>query len=139
MTEPNKELLEAGATGVILGGVIWPLRKLALKQNRVVTPLVVKLGPAFKQFSKGVKTADNLVGVVTDEMFNDLSNMVFTALTRSHPTLKRDEFDELPITIFELFQAFLPIAEQTGLFRAAKAGENPPAPVTEAGSQTGTA
>ena len=84
---------------IILAGRNWRVPILAPRQNRVVLPGLLALGsdPA--------------------EDYDTLCDVVFAALSRAHPELDRDEFDDLPIATYELLDALPTIAKQTGFLK----------------------
>ncbi len=57
------------------------------------------------------------LGVNPATQYDTLLDIVFSALTRGHPALARDEFDDWPIATYELLDALPVIAQQTGLMR----------------------
>ena len=50
-----------------------------------------------------------------------MAEAIFTAMTRGTPGLARNEFDNLPVSIEELFAALPIVAQQTGLLKKAGA------------------
>jgi hypothetical protein len=85
---------------IIIAGRAWRIPLLAPRQNRVVLPGLMRLGkePA--------------------EQYGTLLDIVFAALTRAHPSIAREEFDDWPIATWELVESIPVIAKQTGLLRA---------------------
>jgi hypothetical protein len=169
-TEPNKLLLDGSTPTIRLAEKDWPVPLLAPKQNRVVGPAIVRVMDLLRklvselyaeltpeqveQFGGEQQTKNRLFQtpllvsrfmVAGAQGFDDLCTAVYHALTRAHPGLTRDEFDNMPVTTLELIQASGIIAQQTGLMQrpaAAAAPENPsPAPegATATDSPTGTA
>ena len=112
-TEPNALLLsDESVPRVPLGGVAWPIPRLAQKQNKRVTPLIVKHRKALRKMNLGQDALDAL----TEEAIEELGTVVYVALTRGHPDMTRAEFDDMPIGVLEILAAFPVVAAQTGLF-----------------------
>lgn len=134
-TEPNKAFLQdESVLTVTLNGQKWPIPKLAPKQNEVVVPLVLELVPDLMDAIDFVvvdgekKQRMNMVRLartLSPKGMHDLYTIAFTALTRAHKELLREEFDEWPIGTMECVEAVLVIAKQTGLLRDKKPGEAP--------------
>jgi hypothetical protein len=74
---------------------------LAPRQNRVVIAGLIALGRR------------------PEAQYDTLLDIVFAALTRAHPALTREEFDDWPIAAWELLDALPVIAKQTGFLRSA--------------------
>ncbi len=51
------------------------------------------------------------------EQYETLLDIVFAALTRAHPSIAREEFEDWPIATWELVESIAVIAKQTGLLR----------------------
>jgi hypothetical protein len=81
---------------------MWPVPHLAPRQNRIVVPALVRLGAQ------------------PQERYGALLDMIFAALTRAHPDLDREEFEDWPLPACELMDALPVIARQTGLMREAR-------------------
>ena len=92
MTEP----------AITLAGRAWPIPLLAPRQNRIVVPGLMDLGAR------------------PETQYDTLLDIAFAALTRGHPALARDAFDDWPVATWELLDALPVIAWQTGLMRAAR-------------------
>ena len=106
---PNKALIDGVTPCVTLAGQDWPVPMLAPRQNRVVVPAIGRWA-----------RSDH--GLISTEQFDDAVMIVHTALTRGHPELTREAFEDLPITTLELMSALPVIARQTGLFKPPAAG-----------------
>jgi hypothetical protein len=89
-----------GDPTITIAGRAWPVPLLAPRQNRVVLPGLMRLGkePA--------------------EQYETLLDIVFAALTRAHPSITREEFEDWPIATWELVESIPVIAKQTGLLRS---------------------
>ena len=104
---------------ITLGGKEWTIPPLAIKQNRIIDPLIMSLIPFFTNVSDG----KSMTGLAQAE-YDALLTITYTALTRGEPSLKREEFEELQISLPELVEAFSVIAQQTGIFvKGESAGE----------------
>ena len=102
-----------GAPKIKLAGKEWPVPLLAAKQNKIIDPLIMKLIPIFAAWKEDKGRA---LSQVAEEQYESLQIICYTALKRANPQLTRDEFDDLPISLHEMIEAFPVIAEQTGLF-----------------------
>jgi len=85
---------------IVIAGRSWHVPLFAPRQNRIVVPALLRLAAC------------------PEEQYNLLLDIVFAALTRGHPEIVRDDFEDWPISIHELFDALPVIAEQTGLLRS---------------------
>jgi hypothetical protein len=86
---------------ITIAGRAWRIPLLAPRQNRMVIAGLMALGRR------------------PEVQYDTLLDIVFAALTRAHPTLPREEFDDWPIGTYELLDALPVIAKQTGLMRRA--------------------
>ena len=101
----------ATARTVRLAGRDFHVAPLSLRQILAIADHVPKLS--------GIG-ADNLSG----ERLAPLAEVLWQGLRRAHPTLTRDEFFDLPITLAELVAALPTVIEQAGGRRVdAAAGE----------------
>ena len=91
----------AGARKVRLGGHEFQVAPLSLRQILAIADQVPKLAAI---------TADN----ISAERLMPAAEVVWHGLRRAHPTLTRDEFFDLPITITEMFSALPVVIEQAG-------------------------
>ncbi len=80
-TEPNALLLDGTTPTIKLAGRDWPVPLLAPRQNRIVVPAIGRWAragdPAF-----------------STEQYDEAIAIVHAALTRAHPTLTREEFED---------------------------------------------
>lgn len=142
-TLPNRVLLDEDTVPQItIAGKAWPIPMLAPKQNVKVVPAILRVVPKILATGNGEGKFDlkKFAEAVDEASYADLLNIVFLALTRGHPDLSRDEFDNMPVPTMDLVLAVIVIASQTGVI---KAGMKPAGDVQlgEAGagnSQTGT-
>ena len=97
---------------IVIAGRAWPVPLLAVRQLRIVIPGIVGLGTAPARH------------------YDALCDIVFTALTRAHPGLARDAFDDMPIPAWEMVDAVAVIGRQTGMLRSkpARTGKTPELP-----------
>ena len=86
---------------IILAGRAWPVPKLAPRQNRIVVPALLRFGTG------------------AEAHYDLLLDIAFAALTRGHPEIVRNEFENWPIATHELLDALPVVAKQTGLMRMA--------------------
>ena len=84
---------------ITIAGREWRISLLTPRQNRVVLPGLMHLGrePA--------------------DQYERLLDIVFVALTRAHPAITREEFEDWPIATWELVESIPVIARQTGFLR----------------------
>ena len=94
---------------ITLGGKEWPIPQLAVKQNRIIDPLLIRIIPSVGGDRSG------LLGRLAPH-YDALLEICYTALTRGNPELTRQQFDDLPVTLVEMMNAFNIIAQQTGIF-----------------------
>lgn len=92
----------ATAPRITLGGKSWPVPLLAFRQNKHITPLVMSLnGMAPDTYSE----------LEYDKIFR----ICYIALTRASPDLTFEQFEDLPVSVFETIAAFQVIIVQAGL------------------------
>ena len=119
MTEPGPH--DADAPTVELNGKTWPIPPLAIKQLRKVRRPLIDLTDAIAA-AGWAKLGDFFVSL-SEEQYSALLDVVFHGLTRAHPDLKREEFDEWPVHDTDLLRAFFVVRAQSGLFVMAPAEE----------------
>jgi hypothetical protein len=110
--KPNQRELNNGCPTMTLGGVEWPVPALAIKQLRQLTPIITRY---FQRFKDAANTAD-VVSRFDESMITDLLDIVFIGLTKAHPDISRDEFEEMSVSLSELREAVMVVVQQTGLF-----------------------
>jgi hypothetical protein len=147
--DPNEHAKSAGAPCVRLAGKEWPIPLLAPRQNRIVVPAVAKITKRMRDIAEqkfgsldAQEKADLIAALgsetelrsrlwrVTDfsfeiianlesEFFDLVSDALYWSLTRAHPALTRQQFDDMPIGMIEMVDAVGIIAQQTGMMRRA--------------------
>jgi len=117
----QQESTGTAVPAITLGGRAWPLPKLAPRQNRIVVPALLALVPKILQARDAADKAGEtgsyatLARYLDTGMYDTLSALVYTALTRATPSLARDAFDDMAIDTFELLAAVHPVARAAGL------------------------
>ena len=171
MPEPNAVAKSAGAPTIHLAGKDWPIPLLAPRQNRVVVPAVAKVTKRMRdiaeqklalleadekqQMIEAVGSENELrsrLWKVTDfsfeiiqrlepEFFDIIADALYWALTRAHPQMTRQVFDDMPIGMAEMVDAMGIVAQQTGMMRKVEPSAAPLAsgPEPSPSSPTGTA
>jgi hypothetical protein len=87
------------------------------------------LGPEVTLRTRVWETTDFALEVDT-EFLDDLGTALFWALSKAHPYLTREEFDDKPIRIIEMLQALSIVAEQTGMLEKRDPSVGPLAAMT---------
>ncbi len=125
---------------ITLAGREWPIPLLAMRQNRVVVPALMKVMPTVARLALATESNDFAMMLsslsLTTEEFDLIADAVHAAITRGTPGFARAEFDELPISVAELFGALPVVMSQTGMMKAA---EGPNMGEATAGKSIGTA
>lgn len=140
MVEPNPQLLgDPTVPTITLAGKAWPVPMLAPKQNKHVVPTILKVVPHVLAAGdgKGKFDLDRFAKAMDTTTYDALILVTWMALTRAHPSMTREEFEEMPIGTMELVLAVLIIAQQTGVIRPGKAGEPKTGEAPAGNSQTG--
>lgn len=109
VTIPNEKELANNCPTINLAGQLWPIPVFAFKQNKIIVPIVIRLGKPGSLSDLNEKTMD------------DLGTAVFFALTRAHSTITIKEFEDWPIATADLIAALNVVAEQTGLLKPGEA------------------
>lgn len=99
----------SGAAIITLAKREWFVPVLAMRQNRVAVPRLIRLMPMLEKMQKKPD-------VLSEENVDAIIDVVHAALTRAYPALTREEFLDLPISTQELIWALAPILRQTGAF-----------------------
>jgi hypothetical protein len=92
-------LISTSDPTIVIAGQKWPVPLLAPRQNRIVMPALMQLGTN------------------PEENYEILLEIAFVALTRAHPGILREAFEEWPIPCYELRDALPVIAKQTGFLK----------------------
>ncbi len=115
---------------VMLAGVAFEIPQLTPRQQRVVVPAIMRLTDIMTKREEFMKQ-------MTTDQFDMLIDLVFVACTKAKPTLKKDDFLNMEITVRELLEAIPLIMKQTGIMKETPAGEEQSASVNP-NSLTGT-
>lgn len=115
--QPKAGIDCASAGIVTLAGVEWFVPLLAMRQNRVVVPRMLKVLPLIDAARD--LDSDAYIDVFNEETLDMFTHIVHAALTRAYD-LTLDAFLDLPITPREMMAAMPVIVKATGFFR-----ENP--------------
>ena len=134
MTEPTEH--PPPVPTVTLGGRAWPIPELAIRQLRVVRRPLIDLTDAIA--ATEAETTGERVMRLSTVQYEAMVEVVYQGLTRAHPKLSREEFLDLPASDMEIFQAFLVVRSQSGLFVTASEAR-PPGEAAAEPSPTGTA
>lgn len=126
-TRPNQREIDAGEPTVEYGGKLWPVPMLSIKELRLVQTKIDRLAEII--IEKETPQRD-----YTPEVLEDLSYVLYVALTRAHPELPRAEFDDMKTSRRELVLAFLLVLVQANGVRPA-----PPKPADGQGEAQGSA
>jgi hypothetical protein len=120
----EKTSANARVSMITLAGHEWALPTPAPRQNRIVVPALLALVPKILKARDDADAAGEkgsfaaLARYLDTESYDTLACLVFAALTRAHPELDRESFDDMAITTFELAAAVVPIARAAGLLKA---------------------
>jgi len=120
------------APKITLGGKEYPIPLLVPRQQRVVIPRLLQL---FKDVSAGGQIS--MTNLDTAK-FNDIYEIVHTAITRAQPEMKFEEFLDLDAAPSELIASLNTIARQTGLIKQAAPGVSVPGEAAAASLPIGT-
>jgi hypothetical protein len=105
------------APKVTLAGKEFPIPLLVPRQNRIVIPKLIDLMKGFTE--GGALSAINITMKLTTQQYDDLSEIIWVALTRATPTLTKDDFLDMPIDLMELIAAMDIVAQQCGVMKRA--------------------
>lgn len=119
MTEPA--VLPEDVPAVSLGGRLWPIPELAVRQLRVVRRPIIDLTEAIE--ATETQSTGQRVMALGAEQYQAMIDVVYHGLTRAHPALTRDEFFDMAASDAELFLAFLVVRRQSGIYVLRPAGE----------------
>lgn len=113
MTEPAK-YDPATMPAVEWAGKKWPVPELAVRQLDLIWDDTLALTEALtceQQDEFGRK-----LYALTGEQMAKLRGVVYVGLTRAHPELTREEFDDVPATPAEMVVAFFVVRAQSLIF-----------------------
>lgn len=131
MTEPayyNPETTPA----VSLAGKLWPIPELAPRQLRLIRRDLIDItdliqprsaapGDDADQRAVAVSTGERVMKLPNDQ-FGKMLDIVFHGLTRAHPALTKEEFDDWALADADVFAAFLIVRKQSGIYVEVKSG-----------------
>ncbi len=108
--KPNSELVSPGCPIITLAGREWFVPVLAMRQNRIVVPALMRLLPVLGaiESSPTALSADALESLIT---------IAHAALTRAYPSLTMEDFLDLTISPLELIAAINIIGRQAGALK----------------------
>src|SRR5580698_494172 len=109
---------------VTLAGKTWPIPELAIRQLRLVRRPLIDLTDAIAA-TESETTGERVMRLSTAQ-YEAMVDIVYQGLTRAHPKLAREDFLDLPASDMEIFQAFLVVRSQSGLFVTAPQTEARP-------------
>lgn len=142
---PNQELLDDPEVPTITIGfgakaVKWPIRRMSVRQNRRIIPLLAEVLPPLMEAQK----KGEMSGFIRSGTDDRLYKIIFIALRRGHPDLSEAQFEDFELGVAESFDAITTIGLQTGLYSKVdigakrKSGELPGGEqAVEAAPQTG--
>lgn len=99
---------------VTLGGRSWNLPPTPLKYIKKLVPLLSRMS--------------NIdIGKATEDQMNDFYEVAFIAVQSADPSIKREAFEDMPITMREVLASIPVLTEQAGLKwrEGAPSGEAP--------------
>ena len=102
------------APKIKLGGVDYAIPQLAIRQLRVIVPLFTYM---VEKKSRDVEEANS------ETYISKLFDIIYVALTRAYPDLKKEDYLDWPVTQAEALTALQVILKQSGLVDAAEALE----------------
>jgi hypothetical protein len=120
-----------GALVIKIAGMERFVPVLAMRQNRVIVPLMLKVLPLIEAAGarKDPDTGELVMPPpeVTIRLFSEdtlevMTRMVYTALTRAYE-VTLDEFLDEPVSVHELTLAMPVIVKQTAFFKAVEEGQ----------------
>lgn len=129
MTEPA-DYDEKATPTIALGGKKWPIPELAPRQLRHIRRALLDMNRRFNAAGKDDK-GSVLVELTDVEYVSLLCDPIYWALTRAHPTMTREEFDDMKLSDTDLALAWFTVRNQSGIFTIvgasdAPAGDTPP-------------
>lgn len=113
-----------GDPRIKLGAEEWPVPRLAPRQNRIIEPRIMPLlralYPRYQEVQK-LAAAGQLppadFQLMSEEQYDTALDCIAAALTRAHPTFKRDDLlDMESVTSVQLIAALTVVMQQTGVF-----------------------
>jgi hypothetical protein len=125
MVKPDRKLLKTDDTAIDasisvirFGGEAWPVPKLGIKQLKLINTKLDRLWEI-------LITNQAPMNTLSDQDWEDLGYVTYVALTRAHPDLTMDEFEDTGTDRQELVFAFMPIiTAASGRKKETKPGES---------------
>jgi hypothetical protein len=102
LLQPVSSIGAMSTPTILIAARKWPVPLFAPRQNRIIVPAMMNLGAR------------------PETRYEELLDIIFTALGRADPGLDRGEFEDLPIATWEMLEALPTIARQTGLLKSGK-------------------
>ena len=119
---------------ITLGGQVYAVPHLPIRINKLAYPICRKLSrsvPATNDAPAVLSLIERFIAAngtldCTDEEMEHLAELAFLAASAADRTLKREVFDELPITPSQLLDAFFITRYQTGAWLAPEEAQAEP-------------
>lgn len=127
----NAPAVKYPGTVICLGGRNFIVAPLPPRRYRVVVPLLCKLLKNIGNLATALRSTPEtapspeqtlvnllmtLSNAFSEEMIDDLSRAYYLTLLRNYPDLTEEEWnDELPVTLMEMVQHFMLVAQMAGL------------------------
>lgn len=102
---------------IVLAGREYAIPQLAIRQNRHVEVLAARHRDYYVRAYKA--NGELMLLDLTEGEATDFSEIVYWALTRALPTLTKEQFEAMPITMTEVMTALPACLVQSGLFKVA--------------------
>jgi hypothetical protein len=106
---------------ITLGSRAYPMPPLAIKQMRKVIPRLLELATRFQPPFDPTKLSE-------DDM-NELSDVIYIAITRGSPQMTREQFDDIEATLPEMIASIDVIGAQAGMTKRREAGQGAHSPL----------
>lgn len=123
MTEPAA-YDEKTTPAITLGGKKWPIPELAPRQLRHIRQALLEMNRRFSAAPKD-EVGSVIIELSNAEYESLLCDPIYWALTRAHPTMTREEFDDMALSDGELSLAWFTVRNQSGLFLITKSTDTP--------------
>lgn len=107
---------------ITMGDKTYAVPRLPFKVSRVVYPICQRLSNA--ELPKRILMPTSPL-VITDEEMNDLGTLALLGCQAADPLLTEEDFESMPITPPQLFDAFLAMRHACGGWRIVPEGQEP--------------